>query len=110
MMADAGRPKHTPEPWLMTHVRVIQRPTTIREHFAIRPDGGPTIAFLPEGRADIQEANARLIASAPEMLAMLRQEIDNFDDGIHGRRLRHSPMELNRAARALLARVEGETR
>ena len=66
--------------------------------------------FIPTSSI-VQSANLLpLIASAPEMLAMLRQEIENFDDGIHGRRLRHSPMELNRAARALLARVERETR
>ena len=30
------------------------------------------MAYLPEGREDIQEANARLIAAAPELLDALK--------------------------------------
>lgn len=59
---------HAPAPWIVTHRRVIERPVRIREHFAIAPAGGPTFAFLPEGRVDIQAANARLIAAAPYLL------------------------------------------
>lgn len=57
---------------MLTDKRVIERPVRISEHFAISPAGGPTFAFLPRGRADVQEANARVIAAAPTMLAALK--------------------------------------
>lgn len=60
--------KHTPGPWKVVHKRVIERPIRISEHFAVAPAAGPTLAFLPEGRADLQEANANLVAAAPELL------------------------------------------
>lgn len=63
---------HTPGPWSVVHKRAIERPIHIREHFAVRPADGPTFAFLPEGRADIQEANARLVAAAPDLLKALK--------------------------------------
>jgi hypothetical protein len=49
-------------------------------HFAVRPQDGPTIAFLPRGRADIQEANARLMAAAPDLLAVC-QAIERAGEG-----------------------------
>ncbi len=62
---------HTPGPWTLTDRRVVERPVRITEHFAIAAPGAPTFAFLPRGRADIQEANARLMAASPKMLAAL---------------------------------------
>jgi hypothetical protein len=63
---------HTPAPWTATHQTVVQRPVRISRHFAIRPQAGPTLAFLPDERIDIAEANAQLIAAAPELLEALK--------------------------------------
>lgn len=64
---------HTPGPWIVERVRAFEHPVRIREHFAVRNASGPTFAYLPEGRADIQQSNARLIAAAPDLLAALHQ-------------------------------------
>lgn len=103
---------HTPGPWRAIHRRVIERPTHIREHFAITPAAGPTFAFLPEGRADIQEANARLIAAAPEMLAALilcrsalNEEILAADDLDHPTIRAHA--EAAEQADRAIAKAEG---
>jgi hypothetical protein len=69
----------------MTHKRVIERPVRISQHFAVAPVAGPTLAFLPEGRADMQEANARLIAAAPDLLTCLRRMCGMY--GAYSRRL-----------------------
>jgi len=45
-------------------------------------------------------------AAAPAMLALIRKDAENFDDGIHGRRLRHNDMALSKERRALLATLE----
>jgi len=75
--------KHTPGPLIVTHRTVIERPVKIREHFAIAPVAGPTLAFLPEGRLDVQEANAHLFAAAPLLLTELQNianaKWSNFD-------------------------------
>lgn len=61
--------------WKAVHVHVVERPVRIREHFAIRPENGPTFAFLPAGAGasiDAQAANARMIAAAPDLLEALK--------------------------------------
>ena len=42
------------------------------------PQGGPAIAYLPEGRVDIQAANANLIEAAPDLLAALKEAVANY--------------------------------
>jgi len=64
--------KHTPGPWRFTHDRAFEKPIRIREKFSIVPQGGPAIAFLPEGRIEIQKANSALIAAAPELLELVK--------------------------------------
>jgi hypothetical protein len=66
----------TPGSWKVTYKTVVERPVRICEHFAIAPEGGPTFAFLPAGknaRLDIQKANARLFAIAPDMYDFIRR-------------------------------------
>jgi hypothetical protein len=46
--------------------------------------GGPAIAYLPQGREDIQEANAHLIAAAPDMLEALKAAVA-YDDVVSRR-------------------------
>ncbi len=63
----------TPGPWFVHHVKVVERPVRITEHFAVRPLNGPTFAFLPAGRAEaavnIQARNACAIAALPDLMA-----------------------------------------
>jgi hypothetical protein len=67
------------------------------------PLGGPALAYLPEGREDIQEANARLIAAAPELLHSLKNLVEilihptPYDDKV----------SFIRDARAAIAKAEG---
>jgi hypothetical protein len=56
--------KHTPAPW-----RIEQEPDLIAIK-AFRLDNASDICALPDGKID--QANARLIAAAPELLAALR--------------------------------------
>ena len=56
--------KMTQGEWQLVHRTVIEKPVRIQEHFAIAPEGGPTMAFLPDGRIDIQESNAHAIVTA----------------------------------------------
>lgn len=55
---------HTPGPW------IIKRPFKgkYRGDFSVHPESGPSFAYLAQGREDIQSANARLIAAAPDLL------------------------------------------
>jgi len=63
----------TPGPWKASRLGPIPRPIRISGAGAYRisPANGPSFAYLPEGAADIQDANARLIEKAPDLLATL---------------------------------------
>lgn len=62
--------KHTPGPWKQETLGAQLHAVKICGNNARRivPAGGPALAYLPEGREDIQEANALLMAAAPELL------------------------------------------
>lgn len=87
---------HTPEPWVMDETR---------QGYYIYPDGtwgegvhpDETSIALVYGKNTRAKANARLIAAAPDMLALLR-ELDNV----------YMPRDLEARRQALLARVEGK--
>ena len=81
--AKAAKPgaAHTPGPW------AVDRPLKgkYRGDFAIVPKHpetgrvvGPAFAYLAKGRDDIQEANARLIAAAPDLLAQVERAARNY--------------------------------
>ena len=80
--------KHTPGPWAMVH-----------EGGA---DGGyyigakDQVVILPRGRMD--EADARLIAAAPDLLAALKAMVLNDA---------HEYRDCHKAARAAIAKAEG---
>jgi hypothetical protein len=97
---------HTPGPWAVTHRRVVERSVRVAEHFAIAPQSGPTFAFLPEGRADIQEANARHIAAAPELLAALHSLLISCTEARWP--LTSDQMMPLSQARAAIAKAEGQ--
>jgi hypothetical protein len=65
--------QHTPGPWRVATTPDSPREKAVRltRFHSIGVNGGPAIAMLPDGQRDIQDANARLIAVAPELLAAL---------------------------------------
>lgn len=67
--------KHTPGPW----ARIIADGYTVR-HPQIYSDKGPVAntTWLGDGRLDELNANAQLIAAAPELLEALRGLRDAF--------------------------------
>lgn len=87
--------KHTPGPWTVDY----SGPSRL----AIMDDAYRVIAFgnLQNEIADEDEANARLIAAAPEMRASIERMITALEDCEAGE------CEEAREARALLARIDG---
>ena len=69
---------HTPGPW----ARIIADGYTVR-HPQIYSDTGPiaNATWLGDGRVDELNANARLIAAAPDLLAALEALLD-YENGI----------------------------
>ena len=93
----SGKP--TPGPWSSRRIGPRLGPVRLTSKtFVVAPQAGPAFAYLPEGRDDIQEANARLIASAPEMYDFIKRIESGETFGIA------SPAT---AARALLAKIDG---
>ena len=72
--------KHTPGPWKYRRIGARRGPVRLTDKtFVVTPEGGPAFAYLPEGRDDIQEANALVIAAAPELLEALQIWMKFFD-------------------------------
>lgn len=101
--------KHTPGPWVVRSLRPAFNTNDLR----IWSHSKGPVANIPASYAD-QEANARLIATAPEMLAALKDlanEITqsgmiDLDDGSETMR------EINRkrdVAIAAIAKAEGRS-
>lgn len=83
--------RHTPGPW---HVVGCSLDAEHRVSYLIRANG-----------MDASKANARLIAAAPELLAMLRGVTDDLDRCLSARGFRDDPKVAG--ARALIAKAEG---
>lgn len=120
--------KHTPGPWAVTRVgmlRAVHPAGTSNERFDIvrvcpsnyHPDG----IAAADAEAD---ANAALIAAAPDLLAALRDAVAFYDDRLREARRNNwrmpsefreynepSPSEAKRrdAARAAIAKAEGRS-
>jgi hypothetical protein len=85
--------KHTPGPWRVDgtqtlYIEAVVRPGWLQEVAAV----GPTEA--DSGYGEQQKANARLIASAPDLLDALKRIIDADDS----KELTQHDIELGRAA------------
>lgn len=93
--------KHTPGPWN----RIIADGYTVR-HPQIYSDTGPVAnaTWLGDGRLDELNANARLIAAAPELLEALR----GLRDAFLGTSV-EVQADAMRAARAAIAKAGGES-
>lgn len=88
--------KHTPGPW----VQVGWGPYGIRAGYS-QSSVGTSIAHVSKGPAEF-DANARLIASAPDLLKaleLLTEEVEEYELG--------NP-DVLRKARAAVARAKGE--
>jgi hypothetical protein len=67
--------KHTAGPWKITKVMELRKAT----HYAVKHNDG-TGSFSTEVVAQCErEANARLIAAAPDLLAALQWAMDNAE-------------------------------
>lgn len=99
-------PKHTPGPWYWANGDVICAHVgeRISEIADLRPQRGPQSALSPN--KDEFEANAHLIAAAPELLALIDRLVgtwDNYED------MGPDPLDpIVEAARKTIAKARGE--
>jgi hypothetical protein len=102
--------QHTPGPW-----NYIQRGTQVwgrsvggcqlqeSDHLIADIRGWGHIQYLPNG-ADVQDANGRLIAAAPDLLEALKEMLDNHEDACTG----YGEGAADKA-RAAIAKATGES-
>lgn len=91
--------KHTPGPWVVVRAgnSTLIRSDSQRGYFA-KIEGACAGAHGAEG-----EANARLIAAAPDLLEALKKALPLLEEHIRGR----SVTEAIEAAEAAIAKAEG---
>ena len=96
--------KHTPGPW------TTYNPSTAQLYYSLRitseTDGHDVAALIPNGKnAERWEANARLIAAAPDLLAALDEMLGDAET-------MNAPYRndaICERARAAIAKATGET-
>lgn len=103
-----GRTAHTPGPWLAQH-------DPRAGYTDIMQDGlpGPLIASVPDEGEPVQEANARLIAAAPELLEALeriRSAVGSTGDWPDADQLGELLARIGDVADKALARARRENR
>jgi len=86
--------KHTPGPWSINRYDTYDKDIVIREP-GVRVD-------FDDVDQDEQEANARLIAAAPELLEALNAMMDGYDESYT------QDQPPNKAARAAIAKATGK--
>ena len=91
--------QHTPGPWRIVRTSEYTDDPTDTKIQSIQDANGGTVLYTNSGYFKPTEANARLIAAAPEMLAIIRAYVDGDNGTRHG--------FVDDRARALLAKVEG---
>jgi len=92
--------KHTPGPWEWEWLR--------SERFALNGNGGDeVIGTFRDGGMDIGEADARLIAAAPDLLEALKGASVVIDACIRNTATVPVP-GISRIMRAAIAKAEGE--
>ena len=92
------KPTHTPGPW-------IYELNEAANNFFVGQPHGPTVALVSSMARGHIEANARLIAAAPDLLAACLELLDLFNSG----RIREAAYRESAIvdARAAIARAEG---
>jgi len=104
--------KHTPGPWTVEAVSDAVRITTrIRRHdLHNRKPGGVKIILARLAPPQIAEsethANARLMATAPDLLAALKALLDHHEEVYGGA---HYGSAAQQAARDAIAKAEGRS-
>ena len=97
--------KHTPGPWTVGREMNSERPGSVPVVALVRDSlaGRMHVAFV-NGKAGEQEANARLIAAAPGLLAALRAltlDVQAWHE-VHGRTGQYSSPQADYLAQAMI--------
>jgi hypothetical protein len=108
--------KHTPGPWAFSKsdmfgdLRFYVAQSDAAPYTPNFSDVTTLIAeTVPSERQYIQEANARLIAAAPELLEALHVIVDAFDSLPPTHEARYAHLKIN-TARAAIAKATGEVK
>lgn len=88
--------KHTPGPWSYD-----TGPALSGRYHVVNDANGDMVCECYEGADSDREANAHLIASAPDMRKALDDLVNSFE--------KHRPKAYRDAARAAIAKARGET-
>lgn len=88
--------KHTPGPWRRVDCYIYGGPPGTGSHVA---DASP---FGPMADAGVADANARLIAAAPDLLAALEALMHTTEDDLHY-------LDVCQRARAAIRKARGES-
>lgn len=89
--------QHTPGPWHIT------------DDYITGPDDLVIVDFEFNGNSTWNEANARLVAAAPELLEACRMAFEQKNASAHGQRTPHNDIELFNALRSAIAKAESST-
>jgi hypothetical protein len=106
MKAETMTAQHTPAPWKVRHTHQYGR-------YEVRGPGD-TFTGQPHGAwicGDANEANAHLIATAPTMLAALREMVREWDEPYYGNQEERADRMFNviEKLRPIIAQAEGRT-
>ena len=96
--------KHTPGPWLTTESTEHWGRVNVTVQAAFTAN---EIATAWQGTTDVNRANARLIAAAPDLLEACELIVSAFDQLAPMSPARNEPLQIN-AARAAIAKARGE--
>jgi hypothetical protein len=92
--------QHTPGPWVWGYYGMNDE--------WVRTGDGEAVVPVGYNQSE-REANARLIAAAPELLAALKRAIEVLDaEGITYGNCDDEPLDVLNAARAAIAKAEGK--
>ena len=99
--------QHTPGPWKIDGVRPL--PGCLQGAFAIRAGTRPRLALIPRSRSatETDQANARLIAAAPDLLAALKAISVRCDEAAdHGHIWADTVIRIGRIVDVAIAEAE----
>ncbi|ACL06208.1 conserved hypothetical protein [Desulfatibacillum aliphaticivorans] len=106
------KPKHTPGPWVVERGDVGDETYIWTATDIVGADGFPVVSdtgLIPEGLAfkyETTEANARLIAAAPDLLEALEDAL-KFLHGSHTKSVGPTEMQLCDQMEAAIAKARG---
>lgn len=98
--------KHTPGPWITQHTPTYQ---AIKAPGVIGPRGGPKTIASVYNYGPSPEADARLIASAPQLLVSLTliEQLACYATEVDTETRLDALLEIGNAARAAIAKATG---